>query len=175
MTWYSRAAWRASIWWTGRGCHGMLITPTGDRLLTDGQAAVLRMNDCQNPRTTPTTVAQRPPRGERISRDTSLTIRNGLYRGNLIYQGISGAITVRKYLRSSSELPPDAGAWRMTDASGAQYKGYGSSPGLQNEVQGRSYGLLRRGAGGFKQQPSPAGSGRNREGEAGSQMGSSAL
>jgi hypothetical protein len=128
---------------------------TGDRLLTDGQAAVLRMNDCQNPRTTPATVAPPPPRAERITRDTSLTIRNGLYRGNLIYQGIAGAITVRKYLRSSSELPPNAGAWRMTDASGAQYNGYGSSSGLQNEVQTKSRGLLRRAAGGFNQQPSP--------------------
>jgi hypothetical protein len=38
---------------------------TGDRLLTDGAAAVLVMNDCQNPRTTPHTTAKPPERGER--------------------------------------------------------------------------------------------------------------
>lgn len=38
---------------------------------------------------------------------------------------------VRDYLRNSSELPAGTGAWRKTDASGADYKGFGSNPGLQ--------------------------------------------
>jgi len=103
---------------------------TGDRLLTDGEAAVLRINACENPRTTPTTPALPPNRFQRSTRNTALTIRNDLYRGNLIYQGISGGLKARDFLRSSSELPPDSGSWRKTDASGAEYKGFGSNPEL---------------------------------------------
>ena len=109
---------------------------TGDRLLTDGEAAVLTINSCDNPVTTPATPAPIPARPKRIVRDTSLTIRNDLYRGNLIYQGISGAFKVKDFLKSSSELSPDTGAWRKTDASGADYRGYGRNPGLQRRQPG---------------------------------------
>jgi hypothetical protein len=128
---------------------------TGDRLLTDGSAAVLRMNDCKDPRTTPNTAAPPPRRDQRIVRDTSLTIRSDLYRGNLIYQGIAGGIAARKYFRSAGELPPDNGAWRMTDASGAQYKGYGRNPGMNDESYSTTSGLQRRRAGDFSPTPSP--------------------
>jgi hypothetical protein len=128
---------------------------TGDRLLTDGDAAVLRINDCQHPRTTSDAPAAAPPRGQRIVRDTALTIRSDLYRGNLIYSGIAGGITVHKYFRSAGELPPDKGAWRMTDASGAQYKGYGSSSELESDSYSSSGGLRRRKAGAFNPEPSP--------------------
>ena len=104
---------------------------TGDRLLTDGEVAVVHINSCTSPRATPSTLALPPNRFERSTRNTSLTIRNGLYRGNLVYQGISGGLKIRDYLRSTSELPPDTGSWRKTDASGADYKGFGSNPGLQ--------------------------------------------
>jgi len=127
---------------------------TGDRLLTDGQTAVLRMNDCQHPRTVTDAIATPPPKPERIVRDTSLTIRNDLYRGNLIYQGIAGGLLARKYLRSSGELPANSGSWRMTDASGAQYQGYGSSSTLEEESPARVGGLRRR-AGAFNPTPSP--------------------
>jgi len=103
---------------------------TGDRLLTDGQVAVLHLSSCDNPRTTPEVVPRPPNRFQRSTRNTALTIRNSLYRGNLIYQGISGSFKVRDYLRSSSELPQDYGAWRKTDASGAQYQEAGAGPGL---------------------------------------------
>lgn len=100
---------------------------TGDRLLTDGEAAVLHLNACENPRTTPETPAPTPNRLERSTRDTALTIRNDLYRGNLVYQGISGSLKLRNYLRSSNELPADSGSWRKTDTSGTEYQGYGST------------------------------------------------
>jgi hypothetical protein len=103
---------------------------TGDRLLTDGDAAVLHINDCEHPRTTPDTQALPPGRFERGTRDTALTIRSNLYRGNLIYQGIAGGIKVRDFLKSSKELPQDSGSWRKTDASGADYTGLGSNPEL---------------------------------------------
>lgn len=118
---------------------------TGDRLLTDGQAAVIRMSACENPRTTPTPPAPPPNRTQRATRDTSLTIRSDLYRGNVIYQGITYSLKARRYFKGLSELPPDRGAWRKTDASGAEYKGYGAS----------SPELRRRQPGDFDATPSP--------------------
>jgi opacity protein-like surface antigen len=103
---------------------------TGDRLLTDGKVAVLHISSCDAPRTTAEIVPPPPNRFERSTRNTALTIRNSVYRGNLIYQGISGSFKVHDYLRSSSELPQDYGAWRKTDASGAQYQEAGAGPGL---------------------------------------------
>jgi hypothetical protein len=61
---------------------------TGDRLRTDGAAAVLKINDCAHPHATPSTVAPRAPLLERSERNTMLTIKDTLYRGNLIYTGI---------------------------------------------------------------------------------------
>jgi len=103
---------------------------TGDRLLTDRAVAVLHINACNDPKTTPSTSTPPPNRFERITRDTSLTIRNDVYRGNLIYQGIAGGIAVHNYLHNSSELPEDYGAWRKTDASGANYSVAGGKPNL---------------------------------------------
>jgi opacity protein-like surface antigen len=103
---------------------------TGDRLLTDGQVAVVHLSSCDHPRTTPEIVPLPPNRFQRSTRNTALTIRNSVYRGNLIYQGISGSFKVRDYLRSSSELPEDYGAWRKTDASGTQYQEAGTGPHL---------------------------------------------
>jgi hypothetical protein len=128
---------------------------TGDRLLTDGAAAVLRMSDCQDPRTTTHDPAPRPPRDQRISRDTSLTIRNGLYRGNFVYQGIAGAFAVRRYLRSSKELTPNYGSWRMTDASGAKYKGYDTGSEIEGVDRNKTPGLERRAGGKFNPAPTP--------------------
>jgi opacity protein-like surface antigen len=103
---------------------------TGDRLLTDREAAVLHISDCNDPKTTPSTLTPPPNRFERATRDTSLTIRNDVYRGNLIYQGIAGGIAIRNYLHNSTELPEDYGAWRKTDASGANYSVAGGKPHL---------------------------------------------
>ncbi|WP_035346949.1 LssY C-terminal domain-containing protein [Edaphobacter aggregans] len=103
---------------------------TGDRLLTDGEAAVIRLNNCDHPHTTPTTPAPAPNRTQRATRDTSLTIRSDLYRGNFIYMGIAGILQARNYLRSASELPAETGAWRKTDASGADYTALDSSGSL---------------------------------------------
>lgn len=107
---------------------------TGDRLITDGQAAVLHIGNCENPKTTPEIVPRPPNRLQRITRDTALTVRNTFWRGNLIYQGISGGIKARDYLRSSSELPPNYGSWRKTDASGTEYDEAGSAPTLRQRT-----------------------------------------
>ena len=107
---------------------------TGDRLLTDREVAVLHINACNDPKTTPSTVTLPPNRFERVTRDTSLTIRNDVYRGNLVYQGIAGGIAFHNYLHNSSELPEDYGAWRKTDASGANYSEAGGKPRLNRRT-----------------------------------------
>ena len=42
-------------------------------------------------------------------------IRDDLYRGNLIYTGISGAFWLKNYFAKRDELQPVAGAWRTTE------------------------------------------------------------
>jgi hypothetical protein len=128
---------------------------TGDRLLTDGEAAVVTLNGCDHPRAVTPQAAPPPPRTQRAMRDTSLTIRNDLFRGNLIYQGISGSLKVRDYLRSSRELPQDTGSWRKTDASGADYKGFGSSGSVSGADRSNVTGLHHRQPGEFNPAPSP--------------------
>ena len=94
---------------------------TGDHLITDGAAAVMELNDCANPHATPITVAQGPPLYERGTRDTMLTIKDTIYRSNVVYTGISGGIQLHKYLTTRNELGEDAGNWRRSDASGNEY------------------------------------------------------
>ena len=103
---------------------------TGDRLRTDGAAAVLFLNDCAAPRTTPATPAVRAGLLERSERNTVLTIKDQLYRGNVVYQGISGWIKVHQFLATQGELPEDAGHWQKSDASGTRYRVAGTAPNL---------------------------------------------
>jgi hypothetical protein len=103
---------------------------TGDRLRTDGDAAVLTINECSHPNTTPNTEAARAPLLERSERNTLLSIKDTLYRGNLIYTGISGGIKIHSYLATKDELAEDAGNWRKSDASGTQYRVGGTAPHL---------------------------------------------
>jgi hypothetical protein len=110
---------------------------TGDRLITDGAAAVLRLNDCRTPYATPAAAARRAPFMERTERDTMLTIKDTLYRGNLVYTGISGGIKVHQYLATQGELSHDTGAWRRSDASGTEYRVVGSS---QPQLQRKNWG-----------------------------------
>lgn len=110
---------------------------TGDRLITDGDAAVLRLNQCATPYATPATAAPRAPVTERTERDTMLTIKDTLYRGNLVYTGISGGIRVHQYLATQGELSGVTGAWRRSDASGSEYRVMGYS---QPQLQRRKWG-----------------------------------
>ena len=101
--------------------HGA-YNSTGDRLITDGKAAVLFFNGCSQPEGGKPEAAKPPNRFERSTRNTSLTIRDSLYRGNLIYQGIAGGFKVHDFLKSQKELPADQGSWRKTDATGTEYQ-----------------------------------------------------
>lgn len=111
---------------------------TGDRLITDGDAAVLRLNACENPYATPATPAMRAPLMERTERDTMLTIKDTLYRGNLVYTGISGGIKVHQYLATRGELSEEAGPWRRSDASGTEYRVAAAAS--QPQLQRRKWG-----------------------------------
>ena len=117
---------------------------------------MVRINDCKDPITTPKTPAPAPDRAQRATRDTSLTIRNDLYRGNLIYQGISYSLLARNYLKTSGELPVDNGAWRKTDASGFDYKGFGAGGSIAGGDRSSSIELHRRQAGRFDVNPTAA-------------------
>lgn len=97
---------------------------TGDRLVTDGDAAVLQFNDCKDPHSTPTTPAARPPLFERSERNFMLSLKDTLYRGNIVYQGISGGQMAHSYFASRGELGKAPGNWRKSDASGTQYNLY---------------------------------------------------
>lgn len=99
---------------------------TGDHLRTDGAVAVIRLNDCQNPRTTPTTPAPPVNKFKRNTRNTMLYIRDDLFRGNFVYSGISSALWVKKYLSTKDQLKPDTGAWRTSDLSGTTFRGRGN-------------------------------------------------
>lgn len=101
---------------------------TGDKLRTDGAIAVLRINDCSNAKTTPTENAVPPTRFERIPRNTVLTLRNDLWRGNLIYQGYDGVKQLRNYLIHKDELKADPGAWQKSDVLGTEFRGVGDMP-----------------------------------------------
>lgn len=91
---------------------------TGDRLRTDGDVAVLRINDCANPVTTTPIPAPRPNRFERSVRNTMLTLRNQLYRGNLVYQGVDyGHKGFTMF--AERDAAPNLGTWYRTEASDA--------------------------------------------------------
>jgi len=96
---------------------------TGDKLRTDGAIAVLKISDCSHPRTTPGENAVPPNRFERITRDTMLTIRNEIWRGNVGYQGVKATLWVRNYFAHKDDLKPETGAWRKADISGTEFKG----------------------------------------------------
>jgi len=100
---------------------------TGDRLRTDGAVAVLGLEECAHPYATPASPAQRPGWFERSERNTVLTIKDTLYRGNLIYTGISGGIKLHRYFATQGELSTDAGNWRKSDVAGTSYRISGPS------------------------------------------------
>lgn len=86
---------------------------TGDRLVTDGDAAVIKLNDCANPERADKPVIDnergtRPSAPLRATRNTMLTLRNDLLRGNLVYQGYAGTKMAMKAMKKpdpSSDQP----------------------------------------------------------------------
>jgi len=78
---------------------------TGQTLVTDGDIAIIGLNDCRNPRRADEHIGDVPGpyRGNvamRVGRQTLLTLRNDLVRGNFLWQGVNAAFDTRKFFRS---------------------------------------------------------------------------
>jgi opacity protein-like surface antigen len=85
---------------------------TGEPLITDSRIAVLRINACTDPQHAMDLEAKpdipaTDPAGERGVRQTALTIRNDVYRGNLIYQGYEGVSFGIRHLKAKPEKAPE--------------------------------------------------------------------
>ncbi|HEX4170424.1 MAG TPA: LssY C-terminal domain-containing protein [Bryobacteraceae bacterium] len=117
---------------------GDAYNSTGDKLQTDREIAVLQLTSCLMPKRSPSDNAVPPARLERITRDTMLTLKNDIWRGNLGYQGYSGVKYLHTYFAHKGELKPDTGAWQKTDLSGARFKGRGVEAAEQPSARGRS-------------------------------------
>ncbi len=101
---------------------------TGDRLRTDGAIAVMRINECSNPKTIEVQRVPPPPLFNRSVRNTMLTLRNMVWRGNVAYQGVDGGRKLHGFMAADDELKPESGAWHKADISGADYEGFGDIP-----------------------------------------------
>lgn len=107
---------------------------TGDRLLTDGAVAVVKLNACTNPERADKSVitderGTRPSAPLRATRNTMLTLRNDLLRGNLVYQGYAGtkmAITAMKKPDPTSNQP------RVVNYGGQQWQIVRGAQGLKS-------------------------------------------
>ncbi|MEI9813825.1 MAG: LssY C-terminal domain-containing protein [Acidobacteriota bacterium] len=96
---------------------------TGDLLKTDGRAAVVKLNECASPHRadapeTPQDTRQRPNVTGRVARDTLLTLRNDLLRGNFVYQGYEGVRMGIHAMRKS----PDPGSTRTVTLGGQPFQ-----------------------------------------------------
>ena len=101
---------------------------TGDRLRTDGAIAVMRINECSNPKTIEVQRVPPPPLFNRSVRNTMLTLRNMVWRGNVAYQGVAGGRKLHGFMAADDELKPESGAWHKADISGTDYEGFGDIP-----------------------------------------------
>jgi hypothetical protein len=85
---------------------------TGDFMTTDGRLAVLRMNDCVSPRSTPTEDESALPlhgnKVQRFARREVLSFRNDLLRENIYYRAYEGTrwlieAAIRRHRRHLTE------------------------------------------------------------------------
>jgi hypothetical protein len=85
---------------------------TGDRMQTDGQLAIVRMNDCSNPRqltSGPDTLPVHGKLWERVLRREILSARSDLIRGNIYWRAYEGARSLA-FLIQNHRQPPAADA-----------------------------------------------------------------
>ncbi len=111
---------------------------TGDRLLTDGAIAVLKINDCLNPKTYDATHPKPPRLLQRSIRNTMLTLRNDVVRGNVGYQAYWGTRKLHDLMKTNGNLKIDPGAWQKADIEGNSYEGYGDITHRQTSLERRS-------------------------------------
>ena len=96
---------------------------TGDRLITDGATAVVRLNSCEAPLRGDVPAVDAPPvpnpsTFKRGFRETSLTLRNDFVRGNLAWQAVAATQLAVRYFRGRTKAKPVP---RTTDVDGEAY------------------------------------------------------
>jgi hypothetical protein len=85
---------------------------TGDRMQTDGQLAVVQMNDCSNPRQLTESPDTLPVHGrlwQRVLRREILSARSDLIRGNIYWKAYEGARSLASLIQNHRQ-PPEADA-----------------------------------------------------------------
>jgi hypothetical protein len=90
----------------------MTRNATGDRMQTDGQLAVVQMNDCSNPRQLtagPDTLPVHGKMWQRVLRREILSARSELIRGNIYWKAYEGARSLA-FLIQNHRQPPEADA-----------------------------------------------------------------
>ncbi len=95
---------------------------TGEELKTDGRIAVLKFNDCANPRDSVNLQAapDRPVTPGTVGRGFRqgiLITRNDLFRGNLIYQGYEGAKFGIQHLKHEEKTPSKSTSTPIEDVA----------------------------------------------------------
>ena len=102
----------AMDWWYRPAIPHSTRNATGDRMLTDGQLAVVQLNGCDNPRAFAAGNDSLPAHGsrwQRLLRREIITARSDLIRGNIYwrtYEGVRCLVTAVHNHRNSPE--PDA-------------------------------------------------------------------
>ncbi|HEY1759789.1 MAG TPA: LssY C-terminal domain-containing protein [Bryobacteraceae bacterium] len=107
----------------------MTRNATGDRMQTDGQLAVVQMNDCSNPRRMAAGGDTLPVHGklfERLLRREILTARNDLIRGNIYWKAYEGIRSVVFMIQNRRQPPELDAAPQQTLASRLQPSGLNS-------------------------------------------------
>jgi len=93
---------------------------TGETLFTDRRVAVLKLNECRQPRD-PVNLQAPPdqdttgPSVQRGFRQGFLVARNDIFRGNLIYQGYEGTKLGIKHLKHNKQSSPGTNPTASTD------------------------------------------------------------
>jgi hypothetical protein len=93
---------------------------TGDRMVTDGRAAVLRLRDCSRPdeRVLGVRREQASPTGNPVYRGVrqfNLILRNSLVRDNMAWQAYGVSRTIWKMIHHHSESPRAAGFFPVSE------------------------------------------------------------
>jgi hypothetical protein len=107
----------------------MTRNATGDRMETDGELAVVRMNDCSNPRRIAEGVDTLPVHGgiwQRLLRREILAVRSDLIRGNIYWRAYEGARSLFAVIQNRRQPADPDTAPQVTWASRLQPGGLSS-------------------------------------------------
>lgn len=113
----------AMDWWDRPAIPHNTHNATGDRMQTDGELVVLRVNDCQHPRGVTTGKDTLPRHGklfQRIVRREILSLRSDLIRDNIYWKAWEGTRMLVSAIQSHRALPEPDGPQKKTLASKVQ-------------------------------------------------------